>query len=335
MANASQQASELISLSLSNTRNGRLVNRIPSTSVSAAALNFKITSPFDDDTDAFAGAISTLRQPTPYHRRRPAPPHHTTQAASSAAAYATGHILFLDVEVYERGGQLLEVGWVELDGPAQTLRARHYIVAEHAHLQNVFCASSPGAFAYGRSECLPQQQILDHFTCALARIADSPRGLLVGHSLESSDIPWLEAVGVSFPSACRVVDINKVEMAIRRTHESTSLRFQPLGQNTTRAMTQWLLRKSGGARFSCSRLRLQTGSTRPSTTSPPRLGTRRRSWVWDASPSAPETLFGRARTRCTLKSVDAIWSLSVHGSCVGVFSSCTLPKAHQMALRLA
>lgn len=144
---------------------------------------------------------------------------HLTTLTESARALVTLRAMVLDVEKYERGHELLEIGWVEVDGSGRTVCAHHYVVAEHMHLVNRdYCESHAGSFAYGQSEYLPLSAVLQALQCALAHV-----DLLVGHSLETSDLPWLRALGVSFASVSLIVDVDKVEKAVRKTHESTSL----------------------------------------------------------------------------------------------------------------
>lgn len=142
--------------------------------------------------------------------------------AAQAAQVARTRVLVIDVEKHEAGPELLEIGIVELDLSERHLSTTHFIVeyAKGTLRDQRYCQSDPEAFAYrGRVvRCSPSEAIA-HVQLAVDRAAG---GFIVGHSVRSSDIPWLEGAGVNF-DAVIAIDVAAVEMAVVRTHQPTGL----------------------------------------------------------------------------------------------------------------
>ena len=142
---------------------------------------------------------------------------------SEEAPYNTGHTLVLDVERHEcPPHELLEVGLVQIKFGDLTVVAEHFVVDEHRHIQNVHCLSRPNDFSYGRTKIAPLAEIVQQLKRTVELAEDSGAGWVVGHSLEDHDLPWLQAIGITFEEL-RIVDINEVEKAARDSHDATGL----------------------------------------------------------------------------------------------------------------
>jgi DNA polymerase III epsilon subunit-like protein len=145
-------------------------------------------------------------------------------AASGAYALqaAPTRVLVIDVEKHEAGPELLEIGIVELDLSTRCASTTHFIIeyAKGTLREQYYCQSDPEAFAYhGRVvRCSPSEAVAQ-IQLAVDRAAG---GYIVGHSVRSSDIPWLKGAGVKF-DAVFAIDVAAVEMAVVRTHQPMGL----------------------------------------------------------------------------------------------------------------
>ncbi len=110
-------------------------------------------------------------------------------------------ILSIDVEAYEKGKEVLEVGlaWIRYRGvwPQSPIFCRHFVVKDHLHLHNgTFVPDHRGQFDFGESEYVMESELQDLVTTTLKDIAaDGDRLYLVGHSVHH-DVRWLEGLGV-------------------------------------------------------------------------------------------------------------------------------------------
>jgi DNA polymerase III epsilon subunit-like protein len=142
-------------------------------------------------------------------------------AAQAAQAVRT-RVLAVDVEKHEAGPELLEIAVVELDLCARSARTTHFIIeyAKGTLRKQYYMKSDPEGFAYrGRIVRCSLSEAVAHVQLAVDRCAG---GYVVGHSLRSADIPWLEGAGVKFDPVI-TIDIAAVEKAVAHTHQPMSL----------------------------------------------------------------------------------------------------------------
>lgn len=147
-----------------------------------------------------------------------------------AAAHVT--LLSIDVEIYEMGSEILEVGlasisagatWADPDiFPRPAVAARHLIAADYQHLRNGrHVADKRDAFHFGDSEMMADEALRATILSILADMErDNGRVVLVGHTIEQ-DVRWLKGIGVKRDfSLC---DIGKAYQAQHSRIQMTSL----------------------------------------------------------------------------------------------------------------
>jgi hypothetical protein len=117
---------------------------------------------------------------------------------------------------------LLEIGVVELDLSERYANTTHFIIEymEGTLRDQYYCPSDPEAFAYrGRVVRCSTSEAVAQVQLAVDRAVG---GYIIGHSVRSSDILWLERARVIF-DAETAIDVAVVEMAVVRTHQTMGL----------------------------------------------------------------------------------------------------------------
>lgn len=144
--------------------------------------------------------------------------------AQAASLGLPVHLVVFDCEKYEQGQELLEISYAEISVAARTLKVTQSLIQHDKKLKNgLFCPSNPHGFAYAgerRTQTLPQA--LSDFQQALDHAKKRGYGCVVGHTLRSSDMTWLRALGVDF-SGLAVMDLAEIEKAAVHTSEQVGL----------------------------------------------------------------------------------------------------------------
>jgi hypothetical protein len=135
----------------------------------------------------------------------------------------------IDVETYERGGEVLEVGiaWICASEvwPAPKIHCRHFIVEDHLLLSNgKFVPDNRTKFNFGQSEYVAERDLYWHITELIDPILISGQRLYVaGHTI-NQDIRWLKGVGVELELGdVTFCDIGLAYQASRGAHQLTKL----------------------------------------------------------------------------------------------------------------
>ncbi|ORY19178.1 hypothetical protein BCR34DRAFT_207143 [Clohesyomyces aquaticus] len=136
------------------------------------------------------------------------------ELAKSLKASSKSMVFSVDVEKYESGNEILEVGVAVYVPHTPTILAYHFIVSDNLHLSNGrFVKDNRHKFLYGESIHIPLkslQYVLARYFSSLRELFDSCT--LVGHSIQN-DIAWLNTIDLHIPRDTPVLDIADVWMA--------------------------------------------------------------------------------------------------------------------------
>jgi hypothetical protein len=123
--------------------------------------------------------------------------------------------LSLDVEVGEDRdisgkNPLLSVGLLMVV-PGSIRTSVTLVVEENAHIQNQHCPTDHDAFAFGSTETLPLQAVVQKVQRSLDCIASANTPCVIGHSIDC-DRRWLEDSGVAFKNVtvCDIAEVHRV-----------------------------------------------------------------------------------------------------------------------------
>jgi hypothetical protein len=137
--------------------------------------------------------------------------------------------LAVDLEHYERGREILEVGLAWTKGstvwPQPAISCQHLIVSDHLSLRNgLDVADNRDRFNFGASEYVAQSELGAHLTRIFqGMVVDDEQTYLIGHSVRH-DLGWLRGLGVPLDlDKLTVCDIGQAYQAKGQALELTGL----------------------------------------------------------------------------------------------------------------
>lgn len=137
--------------------------------------------------------------------------------------------LSIDIEAYEKGSEILEVGvaWVKSSElwPIEKISAHHLIIRDHSHLHNGrFVADNRDRFNFGKSTLVAESQVPGILMSLFDEMTQFNESIvLVGHSIQN-DVNWLKSMGVGLEKInLEVVDIGLAYQAAKNNLQLTKL----------------------------------------------------------------------------------------------------------------
>lgn len=113
----------------------------------------------------------------------------------------------------------MQIGLIEIDLKGESLSLNDFIVQEHMKLRNTISGTaSSHKIAYNGTQVMVSlEDGLQALKDAVVRARQGGAGFIVGHSLRSTDMVWLQSAGVNL-DGLSVMDVAGVEKAFLPTH---------------------------------------------------------------------------------------------------------------------
>ena len=134
----------------------------------------------------------------------------------------------IDVEAYEGGNDVLEVGLACIATsdvwPRRLIKSSHWIVEDNLHLHNGrYVPDHRDRFNFGLSQKIPAANICSVLDESFDEMASNSTNFLIGHTIQS-DIKWLSQVGINILSKIEsICDVAGAFQAINNRHQPMSL----------------------------------------------------------------------------------------------------------------